>query len=181
MGQVWAPDASKDTYAYEKFLKAVDGQGLKIQRAEAGRTIAEGQGWKIELLGPDMSRQDEDSDSNSYSTIIRVTYGDTSFLFTGDAYKDQIDRAEHGPIDVLKVAHHGSDSGTDARLVEQLDPLLAIIQYAGPNDYGYPHREVRSALASVPTYGNATSGTIVVTSDGEAISVQCERDGSPLW
>ena len=180
VGEVWAPNVSKDTYAYEKFLKAVDGQHLTIQRAESGKTIKEGEGYSIELLGPDMSRQGQDSDANSFSTIIRVQFGDTSFLFTGDAYKDQIDRAEQDYVDVLKVAHHGSYSGTDAKLIEQLQPSLAIIQYAEDNPYGYPHDEVRKALADVPTYGNAENGDITVTSDGWELTVSICR-GEALW
>ena len=180
VGAVWAPDASKDTYAYEKFLEAVDGQHLTIDEAESGKTILEGPGYTVELIGPDMSRQHEGSDANSYSTIIRVTFGDTVFLFTGDAYKDQIDRAQQTPVDVLKVAHHGSYSGTDERLIQQLDPALAVIQYAADNDYGYPHDEVREALADVPTYGTGQNGTVVVASDGKDLTVQAER-GGPLW
>ncbi len=180
VGEVWAPDASKDTYAYEKFLKAVDGQGLTINKAESGETIKQGEGYTVELLGPDMSRQSSNSDANSYSTIIRVTFGDTVFLFTGDAYKDQIDRAVPDPVDVLKVAHHGSYSGTDRKLVEQLMPSLAIIQYAAENDYGYPHDEVRSALADVPTYGTGVNGDITVTSDGQDLTVRVTK-GETLW
>ena len=180
VGEVWAPDASKDTYAYEKFLTAVDGQGLTINKAERGITIKEGKGYSIELLGPNMARQGADSDSNSFSTIIRVRFGDTSFLFTGDAYKDQIDRAEEDVVDVLKVAHHGSYSGTDAKLIEQLRPSLAIIQYAEDNTYGYPHDEVCEALADVPTYGNAENGEITVTSDGRSLDVLPSR-GDALW
>ncbi len=180
VGEVWAPDAEKDTYAYEKFLKAVDGQNLTINKAESGKTIKEGKGYSIELLGPDMSRQGRDSDANSFSTIIRVQFGDTSFLFTGDAYKDQIDRAEEDVVDVLKVAHHGSHSGTDAKLIEQLQPSLAIIQYAEDNPYGYPHSEVREALEGVPTYGNAENGDITVTSDGWSLDVTICK-GEALW
>lgn len=180
VGQVWAPDVSKDTYAYEKFLKAVDGQGLTIEKAESGKVIKQGDGYNIELLGPDMSRQNANSDANSYSTIIRVTFGDTSFLFTGDAYKDQIDRAVDDVVDVLKVAHHGSYSGTDEKLIEQIQPSLAIIQYAVENDYGYPHDEVRSALAGIPTYGTGPNGDITVTSDGRDITVKPSKGGA-LW
>ncbi len=180
VGEVWAPDASKDTYAYEKFLKAVDGQGLTINKAESDTTIREGEGYSIEFLGPDMSRQRDDLDSNSFSTIIRVQFGDTSFLFTGDAYKDQIDRAEEDYVDVLKVAHHGSYSGTDEKLIEQIQPSIAIIQYAEDNPYGYPHDEVRAALEGVPTYGNAENGDITVTSDGWSLDVLLSR-GDALW
>lgn len=111
VGEVWAPDAPGDTATYEGFLDAVDAKGVGIDTAVAGDTIVDGDaGYSVELLGP--AEGVSSSDMNDYSAIVKVTYGDTSFLFTGDATAQEIMDADPGHVDVLKAARHGSETGT---------------------------------------------------------------------
>lgn len=180
IGEVWAPNVTTNTRTFESFTGAVAAKGLSINAASKGKDIvAPGNtSYDIQILGPSDSVSSEDL--NDYSLIIRVRYGSTSFLFTGDAPKDEIraDVGEH--VDVLKVAHHGSDTGTDAALAAQLSPKMAVISYGIGNDYGHPKQGVLDALASsgAQVFGTGANGTVTVTSDGTNVQTSTEREGA---
>lgn len=176
--EVWAPDAPADTETYEGFLDAVADEGLFIDEAVAGRSIVEGDaGYAVDLLGPE---GDVDSDDmNDYSAIVRVTYGETSFLFAGDADADKVAASGAGHVDVLKASHHGSETGTDAAVMAATTPDCVVLSYAEGNSYGHPDQCVLDAIAAsgAAAYSTAANGDVIVTSDGEGVSVSTEREG----
>lgn len=180
IGEVWSPNATANTQAFESFTGAVAAKGLTINAGSKGKDIvAPGTtSYDIQILGPDASVSSEDL--NNYSLVIRVRFGQTSFLFTGDAPKDEIagDVGEH--VDVLKVAHHGSDTGTDASLARTLSPKIAVISYGLGNDYGHPKQGVLDALAAcgAQVLGTGANGTVTVTSDGTNVSASPEHEGT---
>ncbi|MGN8690383.1 ComEC/Rec2 family competence protein [Atopobiaceae bacterium HCP3S3_F7] len=179
VGEVWAPAVAANTRTFEAFLDAVEDKGLTIRAGSRGKDIvAPGTaGYDVQVLGPSDSLSSEDL--NDYSLVIRVRFGSTSFLFTGDAPKDEIraDAREH--VDVLKVAHHGSDTGTDASLAAQLSPRIAVISYGIDNDYGHPTQRVLDALAAsgAQVLGTGANGTVTVTSDGTDVTAISAREG----
>ena len=180
VGEVWAPDVDDTSQTYEDFLDAVDGAGLQIDTAVAGAEILVAEDLTIEVVLPNSDCSSDDADE--WSAVIELVYGDTSFLFCGDASADDIydwaDGLHH--VDVLKVARHGSYTGTDLALAKRLWPDVAIISYGEDNSYGYPHEEVLEALEDerVNVYGTAVNGTITVTSDGTGIGVERNQSGS---
>ena len=180
VGEVWAPAAVTSTKIYEEFLDAVEDAGLQIHAASTGKTIAseDETGYSIEVLGP--SADLDSDDMNEYSAVILLEYGGTSFLITGDASADDLLEWTSGSVDVLKVAHHGSYTGTTEELASQLSPAVAVISYEKGNSYGHPHQSVLDALEEVGAeiYGTAANGTIVVTSDGSSIEVETEHWGT---
>ena len=120
------------------------------------------------------------ADDNAYSAVIRVTFGSTTVLLTGDAPIEALERANPGHADILKVSHHGSASGTDTRLAHEISCGIAVVSYGTDNEYGHPAKTVLDALrgAGAQIYGTGANGTVTVTSDGTRVSVSCEREGS---
>ena len=101
IGSVWAPRCNHSTHAYTRFLEAVAAKNLQIDEAYAGRRIASGDGYAIDVTWP---RQGATySDSNDYSVVILVTYGQNTFLFTGDAPVEALEQCTTGHVDVLKA------------------------------------------------------------------------------
>lgn len=105
-----------------------------------------------------------------------MTYGNTSFLFTGDAEElseqEILNSGVNIKSDVLKVGHHGSSSSTTPEFLQAVSPKYAVISYETNNDYGHPHSETLEKLNGITTYKTAVDGNIVFTSDGTTISVE---------
>jgi hypothetical protein len=112
--------------------------------------------------------------------VILVTYGQNTFLFTGDAPVEALEQCATGHVDVLKASHHGSASGTDAPLAQRLTPRIAVLSYGLGNSYGHPAQTVLDALAAAgaTVYGTGAQGTVTVTSDGHDLSVSTEGQGT---
>lgn len=178
VGEIWMPDASKDTETFNAFLDAVQGKELTVRKAYAGENIGDSGDYALDILGPAQDMQSEDA--NDYSVVIKLTYASDTFLFTGDATAQEIIADNPGHIDVLKVAHHGSETGTTAELAKALTPKYAIMSYADGNSYGHPDQSVLDAFNGVSAmiYGTGVNGTVVVTSDGLDISVKTAREGT---
>lgn len=176
VASVWAPEVNSPTKTYTNFLTAIANKGLGIEPCYAGRQIAAGEGYSIDLLWP--QRGASYSADNDYSAIIKVTYGSNTFLFTGDAPVDAQSQSVSGHVDVLKVSHHGSASGMDASLARELTPTISVLSY-GKNSYGHPTQVVLDALKAVGSsiYGTYAHGTVTVTSDGNSVLASASKQG----
>lgn len=115
------------------------------------------------------------SNTNDASIVARLDYGDTSFLFTGDATKE-IERELLGlhdvlDSDVLKVGHHGSDTSTSSEFVSAVSPSIAVISVGKGNSYGHPTKNVLDTLSdqTVRVLRTDEVGTIRLMSDGSLI------------
>lgn len=177
---IWAPNATNNTETFKNFLNAIDKKGLTISQAATGATIVQSDQYSIDILWPPAAAQFDDT--NDYSIIIKLTVGEKTFLFTGDAPTALIDQATEGHIDVLKVSHHGSHTGTNKALVTKLSPDYAVISYALDNDYGHPHASVLKALNSAHTqvYGTGANGTVTAVTDGSTIALYVQHEGTPV-
>lgn len=178
VNSVWAPNCNHDTETYTRFLQAVANTGLSIDAASKGKTITTGANYKAEILWPPSDASFDDT--NDYSVVIKVTYGNASFLFTGDATLSDLAQAGCGHADVLKVAHHGSNTGTSSALLARISPKIAVISYGLDNSYGHPTRKVLDALSAsgAIVYGTGAQGTITVTTDGTTIHAAPSHDGT---
>lgn len=179
VGEVWAPPATHDTQTFEDFLNAVSGKGLSIRTATAGKTMCENAnaGYKVEIMSP--SEGASPSDLNDWSVIQKMTFGNTTFLLTGDAGSSLISSAAGGHVDVLKVGHHGSETSTNASLASSLTPQISIISCGAGNDYGHPDQSTLDALVSSAIYRTDLNGTIVVESDGTTVTATPARAADP--
>lgn len=166
IGQVYMPNVSTTTKTYEKLLEAIQQKGLKIKSAKAGMNIVEESDLRVDILAPVKIDEDE---LNNCSIIIKITYGYDSYLFIGDAEKEELDTVSSDmSADVLKVGHHGSRTSTTEKFLEQVNPKYAVISCGADNDYGHPHKETIDLLEmlDVEYYRTDIEGTITITSDG---------------
>ncbi|MGB9887927.1 MAG: stalk domain-containing protein [Moorellales bacterium] len=173
VGKVYAPRATTNTRAYEDFLLAVQRKGLKIAEARAGVTLFTGPGLTAAFVAPNRTGYE---DLNNYSAVLRLVYGQTSFLFAGDAEtesKAEMLVANHAlKADVFKVGHHGSESSTTPAFLAAVSPRYAVISVGAGNDYGHPSPETlaRLAEAKVEVFRTDLQGAIVAASDGQKIT-----------
>ena len=178
IGTIYAPNKTNNTATYRKFLTAIQNNNLQITLAEAGTIIDQTDSYKLEILWP--KKDANFPDTNDYSIIIKLTVGNKMFLFTGDAPTSAILDSNPGHIDVLKVSHHGSRTGTTEQLVRKLSPTYAVLSYALDNSYGHPMQSVLNALRkhSVEVWGTGANGTITITCDGTTIDISSEKNGT---
>ena len=178
IGTIYAPNKTNNTATYRKFLTAIQNNNLQITLAEAGTIIDQTDAYKLEILWP--TKDANFPDTNDYSIIIKLTVGTKTFLFTGDAPTNAILNSNPGHIDVLKLSHHGSRTGTTEVLIHKLSPTYAVLSYAVDNSYGHPMQSVLNALHkhSVEIWGTGANGTITITCDGTNIDISDEKPGT---
>lgn len=178
IGTIYAPNKTNNTATYRKFLTAIQNNNLQITLAEAGTIIDQTDAYKLEILWP--TKDANFPDTNDYSIIIKLTVGTKTFLFTGDAPTNAILNSNPGHIDVLKLSHHGSRTGTTEVLIHKLSPTYAVLSYAVDNSYGHPMQSVLNALHkhSVEIWGTGANGTITITCDGTNIDISGEKPGT---
>ena len=156
-----------DSASYEIFTDAVYDAGLELTVPELGESYSLGEA-RFSFLGP---LEDYDN-TNDDSLVIRLEYGDTSFLFTGDmtakAEKDLINDGAKLRCDVLKVGHHGSSGSSCYQFLYEAQPSIGVISCENGNRYGHPHEETLSRLhdADVTVFRTDLEGSIVIFSDG---------------
>lgn len=178
VGQVYMPNVTANTESYKDLLAIMRDKGIKPTQAKAGLNLDLDPGVKARFLAPNSSHYE---DTNDYSAVLCLTYGQTSFLFTGDAQftseKEMLAAGYDLKADVLKVGHHGSHISTSNELLARVQPKYAVISVGKGNDYGHPHQETLAALAKagVKVYRTDRSGTIVVESDGSHITVSTQK------
>lgn len=166
-------ETDKSTSAWLNVLRAVDEYDLNFIDARAGETYSFGEA-SFTVLAP---LADSYDNYNNYSVVIKVTYGDVSFLLTGDAEKESeaqmLRSGEDLSADVLKCGHHGSSTSTSSAFLSAVDPAFAVISCGKNNDYGHPHRETVDKLrrSGVAYYRTDLLGTIVAATDGKNVSI----------
>ncbi len=174
IGEIYMPRISGNTKTYEDVLEAISSKELKIKSAEKGKIIYESEDSLIEILGP---VEIDEGNLNNCSAIVKLTYKDKSFLFTGDAEKETEEKLENVKADVLKVGHHGSSTSSSERFIKKVSPEYAVMSLGEDNDYGHPHKEVRQLFEkfNIKTYRTDECGTVIVKTDGEKITVETEK------
>jgi len=176
IGEVWMPGFDHRTQIHDNFVDALDAGSITTHTAWAGDRLHTAPGLTVDILSPIEGVKYSNSDPNDWSIIIELIYGDTAFLFTGDAKTSIILAATDNVVDVLQVGHHGSKTSTNEELVSILSPSYAIISVGEGNRYGHPDAVVLDALSSVKVYRTDMHGNIVVTSDGTNITVYADRN-----
>lgn len=177
VGEVYAPETEADTRAYKNFKAKVKEQALTVRNPVPGDSIRLGEAT-ILFLGP--VEEDKD-DINNTSIMLKITYGQTAFLFTGDGEREEelsvLDTGLDVSATVLKVGHHGSSTSTSYPFLRAVNPDYAVISVGKGNDYGHPHKETISRLtdADAKLYRTDELGDIIMSSDGYAISVWNEK------
>ena len=179
VGEVLDSGMPSTSALYEHFLETVDMKNIPYIVADGGRTVDLDPALQVLVLSPPKDRIGEDLNTNSI--VLRMSYGNVSFLFTGDA-----GNAAESPLmktgyplqsTVLKVAHHGSSDASSREFIARVRPEVAVISVGKDNPYGHPHQETLDTLAAlVPSlYRTDRDGTILIRSDGTSYSVTTEN------
>jgi competence protein ComEC len=172
IGRIIMPKVEHTTRTFENLLLTIRNKGLKITAPVPGTEYRLGN-TSFTILAPNSSSY---KNLNDYSVVVRLTYGSTSFLFTGDAEqtseKEILAKGYNIKSDVLKVGHHGSKTSTTTRFLDAVSPRYAVICVGANNQYGHPAPETLSKLAErgIKVYRTDEAGTIIATSDGKSIS-----------
>lgn len=175
------PNAEHTSSVYMKVLGLIQDENANAILAKAMESYTMGD-LKMTVLAPNGEKYDS---LNDFSVVLRVEFGNTSFLLTGDAEKvselEMISRipSELLDCDVLKLGHHGSSTSTSQEFYDAVSPSYAAISCGKDNEYGHPHKEILNRLSDLISAGKVyrtdEDGSIVFTSDGNSISVSTER------
>ncbi len=170
VGEVFVSPYCESKESYGIFLDVLSRVGLEAVCPDMSVSYPLGSAT-VKFLGPTVNS----GDSNENSLVLRVDYGKTGFLFTGDIQylgeQALFDSGAALKCDVLKVAHHGSYTSTGYHFLYEAMPQLAVISCGKNNSYGHPHDEVLSRLhdADVTVYRTDLEGTVIISSDGESV------------
>src|SRR5699024_1857198 len=172
VGEVWMSSNTAQSEVYNKAVEAIVKSDADFDEPKAGDVFDIGP-LQITILHPANVTGNLNEDSISF----HEQYGDISFLFTGDASKteEKIMLENDLPIEatVLQLGHHGSNTSSDPKFVEEVNPEIAIYSAGIDNKYGHPHEEVIDLFATkdIPLYGTDTYGNIVIKTDGKTYEV----------
>lgn len=175
IGSIYMPKVIHNTKTFEKLVLAVKEKELKFKPAYAGVDIPLDD-IKACFIAPEEKETYEDL--NNSSAVLRLTYGDISFLFAGDAEAESeasmLASGQNLQAQVLKVGHHGSSSSTTEEFLNAVSPKYAIISCGKENKYGHPHEETIELLEEfgVSIHRTDIEGTIHFTSDGNKIDLK---------
>lgn len=168
----YAPKATTTTKTFENMVNALKNKNLQITVPKVGGQITVGNAT-LTFLAPNSEKYE---DLNNYSIVVKLKYGNNSFIFMGDA--EDVSESEilakqlDIQADVIKVGHHGSSSSTTQAFLDKLNPKYAIISCGKDNDYGHPHKETLDKLKAknIKIFRTDLNGTIIASSDGTDIT-----------
>lgn len=172
---IYMPKAVSTSKTYENLLETIQNRGLSIKTGRAGVEILNTDDLNIILLAP---TKESYNNLNNYSIVLKITYGDVSFVYTGDAEEESLEEITGNlKADVLKVGHHGSNTSTTKSFLEQVKPEYAIISVGAKNSYGHPNSSTLELLEEYTNniYRTDINGTVIIRSDGVNIEVEKER------
>jgi competence protein ComEC len=147
-------------------------RGVQVVVARAGEAFRIG-ALHLQVLWPDGPGTAGD-DPNNHAVVLVASYGQTDALFTADAESNVTGHLRLPPVEILKVAHHGSADPGLADELKQIQPRIAVISVGAGNDYGHPTPSTVATLDAVPglaLYRTDRDGRVIVESDGARISV----------
>lgn len=176
VGMALCPKTEYDSDVFRNMLKYLEQQSVSITVPKVGDSYKLGSA-KVEILAVN-----SDDDENETSIILKVTYGNTSFLFTGDgenaAEQMALRKGNKLGATVLKVGHHGADTSSSEAFIKKVNPEYAVISVGKNNSYGHPTAEALGALKAVGAvlYRTDMQGDITAVSDGDTVTFTTARN-----
>lgn len=180
--EVFMPACENDTDTYEDLVRTIGqwGQKVTVPAQEAVYELGEAE---FQILSD--TEKSYGDNKNDYSIAIRLTFGENSFLLTGDAEEEaEQDMLSSGLVlqsDVYKASHHGASTANTEVFLTTVNPSYAVISCGEGNTYGHPRAEVLNRLRGmgVNVFRTDEQGTIVAVSDGTSITWNCSP--STTW
>ena len=171
---VYMPDITHTTKTFETLIETIDKLDIPLIIPNLNDKISLG-GAILTVLAP----VETSSDLNEMSLVLRLDYGEVSFLFTGDAgtKSEALMLKEHSAsslkAQVIKLGHHGSSSSSSKAFLLTVDPSFAIISCGKDNSYGHPHNEIVDLLKElqIQSYITYESGNVIFSTDGKKLNL----------
>jgi competence protein ComEC len=176
VGEVEDPGIEAPSADHDAAIAAARRHAVPVEIVHEGDAFRIGR-LRFRILWPDEPGLPSE-DPNQHAVVALASYGATDVLLTADAESDVTGRLRIPPVEVLKVAHHGSEDPGLPDLLRALRPRIAVISVGEGNDYGHPRPETLAALRAFPglaTLRTDVNGRIVVESDGRTITVRSQR------
>ncbi len=186
IGKIFMPKVTGDmtptTKTYENLINAIKSKDMKATAAKPGLKytikVNETSDAVMEFLAPNSESY---KDLNNYSAVFKFTYGEQSFLFTGDAEdvseKEILKSGADISASVLKAGHHGSKSSSTSSFLAKVKPQICVVMCGAGNTYGHPDEEAveRMNVYTDKIYRTDLNGNIVIATDGKQLSVKCDK------
>jgi len=179
VSEVWMSGDVTTTQVFERVINAIDDNDVDYNEPRSGEEYEIGP-LDIKVLAPTHIN----GNLNDDSIVFKATYGNISFLFTGDAEKGSEQTMVGSGLDlkadILKLGHHGSDTSSTASFIEAVDPKVGVISVGKKNNYGHPSASVVDRMNSrgVDLYSTNDHGTIIIETDGDKYDITTKEDGN---
>ncbi|HEU0020947.1 MAG TPA: DNA internalization-related competence protein ComEC/Rec2 [Dehalococcoidia bacterium] len=172
---------------YVQWRAVIDQNQVSVINLTAGQQLALDDGVVLETLHPSLSplvgSASDRNNRNNNALVFRLVYREVSFLLTADieaaAERQLVSNPANLDADVLKVAHHGSNTSTTPEFLKAASPTVAVISAGADNRFGHPHADVlarlEQALGAERVYQTARQGSIEFTTDGHSLWVETQR------
>jgi len=174
VANVYVSGDDKGTLTYNAFLRGVQDEGSNVNEVRAGARMDWG-GVRVDVLGPPPGELFTETNDNSVGLLL--TYGSARILLAGDAEAKSEEYMANGPntgpLTVLKVTHHGSNTSSTPLFLNHFRPKIAVIQVGADNSYGHPTPETLSRLQEygAKVFRNDEDGDVIVTIKNENVDV----------
>ena len=172
--EIYLPEATTTTKTFEDVLDAIANKDLSLTVPTIGETFKLGEA-EFEVIYTGTGTKD----LNEASIILKMIFGNHTYLFTGDTI-EEVEKtilSENINVDVLKVAHHGSKYSSCQEFLDIATPDYAIISAGEGNSYGHPEEETLNRLKQFTNkiYVTKDLGTIILTSNGSTIEIETKQ------
>lgn len=174
---IYQSDYNYDSQLFTRYMDAAKRQGIPISDLYAGDTVYIEDNVRFYVLGPKKSVT-KPSNPNNHSVVLKLVYGETSFLLSGDAEKEQESEitniyGDFLKADLYKMGHHGSSTSSTNRFLSHISPDLTVVSLSFRNRFGHPNQEAVTRISnySKEVYFTSLQGALVFESDGKKIEL----------
>jgi len=166
IGQFYDSGKVHTSQTFEEMLTLIDTKNIPYNVPKTGDNIAFDADINVKVL----NANENATDNNDASIVLKIAYGNVSFLLTADAgvsLEKEMMQDDVKAI-ILKAGHHGSNTSSSAEFIQTVHPEITILSYGEGNKYGHPHAEVVERLQAIGSkiYATAEAGTVIVSTDG---------------
>ncbi|MFJ5564134.1 MBL fold metallo-hydrolase [Lysinibacillus xylanilyticus] len=166
IGQFYDSGKVHTSQTFEEMLTLIDTKNIPYNVPKTGDSIAFDDDINVKVL----NANENATDNNDASIVLKIAYGNVSFLLTADAGVSLEKEMMQDDVKatILKAGHHGSNTSSSAEFIQAVHPEVTILSYGEGNKYGHPHAEVVERLQAIGSeiYATAEAGTVIVSTDG---------------
>ncbi|KOA21309.1 ribonuclease BN [Clostridium homopropionicum DSM 5847] len=168
----YLPNVISSSESFKNVLQSLRSKNFNVSTGKAGIKIDLDKNLSLLMLSPVNNLYTE---INHYSIVLKLNFMETSFLFCGDSEiineEEILSKGYNIDSDIIKIAHHGSNSSTSENFLNEVSPKVAVISVGKDNEYGHPHKETLLKLKNknIQLFRTDLQGTIVLESDGYKI------------